>query len=62
MAQPKKPTPELGVNELLSAEITHLLMRADGVERRDVEALVSRVRSPTSPPQLDQVPKREHER
>jgi hypothetical protein len=51
MAQPKKPAPELGVNELLSAEITHLLMRADGVERRDVEALVSRVRSPPPPGQ-----------
>ena len=49
MAQPRKPAPELGVNELLSAEITHLLMRADGVKRRDVEALVTRVRAPSTP-------------
>jgi hypothetical protein len=62
MAQPKRPTPELGVNELLSAEITHLLMRADGVERRDVEALVSRVRTPSTPSLLDEERKREDER
>lgn len=47
MAQPKKPLPELGVTELLSAEITHLLMRADRVQPGEVEALVTRVR--TSP-------------
>jgi hypothetical protein len=33
----------------LSEEITHLLMRADHVERREVEALVTKVRNPSMP-------------
>jgi len=50
MAPPRKSAPEPGVKELLSEEITHLLMRADHVERREVEALVTKVRTPSMPP------------
>ena len=46
MRHPKKPVPEPGVQELLSDEIGRLVMRADGVERHEVEALVMRVRAP----------------
>ncbi|HXP77836.1 MAG TPA: hypothetical protein VN823_27120 [Stellaceae bacterium] len=46
MAQPKRPAPEPGVQELLSDEIGRLVMRADHVEHREVEALVTRVKGP----------------
>ncbi len=46
MTQPRKPAREPGMQELLSDEIGRLVMRADHVERREVEALVSRVNSP----------------
>lgn len=46
MTQPKKPIPEPGMQELLSDEIGRLVMRADRVERREVEALVMRVKTP----------------
>lgn len=46
MTQPRKPVPEPGVRELLSDEIGRLVMRADHVERREVEALVTRVKAP----------------
>jgi hypothetical protein len=46
MRHPKKPVPEPGVQELLSDEIGRLVMRADGVARHEVEALVMRVRAP----------------
>ena len=46
MIQPKKSVPEAGVQELLSDEIGRLVMRADRVERREVEALVMRVKTP----------------
>jgi len=46
MAQPRKPVREPGVQELLSDEIGRLVMRADRVERHDVEALVTRVKAP----------------
>jgi hypothetical protein len=45
MTQPRKLTVEPDVRELLSEEIARLLMRADRVERHEVEALVARVRS-----------------
>jgi hypothetical protein len=44
MSQPKKPVPEPGLHELLNDEIGRLVMRADGVARHDVEALVTRVK------------------
>lgn len=46
MRQPKKPMPEPGVQELLSDEIGRLVMRADRVERQEIEALVMRVKTP----------------
>jgi hypothetical protein len=46
MRQPKKPIPEPDVQELLSDEIGRLVMRADRVERHEVEALVMRVKAP----------------
>lgn len=46
MTQPRKPVREPGVQELLSDEIGRLVMRADGVERHHVEALVHRVKTP----------------
>jgi len=52
MRHPKKPVPEPGVQELLSDEIGRLVMRADGVERHEVEALVMRVR----PPMVERAP------
>ncbi len=50
MTQPRKPAREPGMQELLSDEIGRLVMRADHVERREVEALVSRVRAPKAEP------------
>ena len=46
MTQPRKPFPEPRVHELLNDEISRLVMRADGVARHEVEALVTRVRAP----------------
>ena len=46
MTQPRKPGREPGVHELLDDEIGRLVMRADRVERHEIEALVSRVRAP----------------
>ncbi len=46
MTQRRKPFPEPGVHELLNDEIARLVMRADGVARREVEALVTRVNGP----------------
>lgn len=46
MTQPRKPGSEPRVHELLSDEIARLMMRADRVERHEVEALVSRVKAP----------------
>lgn len=46
MAHPKEPVPEPGLEELLSDEIGRLAMRADRVERHEVEALVMRVKAP----------------
>jgi len=46
MTQPRKPFPEPGMHELLNDEIGRLVMRADGVARHQVEALVARVKAP----------------
>ena len=46
MTQPRKPGSEPRVHELLSDEIARLMMRADRVERHEVEALVTRVKAP----------------
>lgn len=46
MTQPRKPVPEPGMHELLNDDIGRLVMRADHVARHDIEALVSRVKSP----------------
>jgi hypothetical protein len=46
MTQPRKPVREADVQELLSDEIGRLVMRADRVERHDVEALLHRVKTP----------------
>jgi len=46
MTQPRKPVPEAGMQELLNDEIGRLVMRADRVERHEVEALVTRVSTP----------------
>ena len=46
MTQPRKPVPEVGMQELLNDEIGRLVMRADRVERHEVEALVTRVSTP----------------
>ncbi|HTZ79825.1 MAG TPA: hypothetical protein VMC10_18075 [Stellaceae bacterium] len=43
MGERPKPVQEPAVNDLLSEEITRLLMRADHVERYQVEALVERL-------------------
>jgi hypothetical protein len=51
MTQPRKPAPEPGMHELLNDEIGRLVMRADRVERREVEALVSRVKAPKAAPE-----------
>jgi hypothetical protein len=48
MTHPRKLVPEPGVQELLSDEIGRLVMRADRVERHEVEALVMRVKGPRS--------------
>jgi hypothetical protein len=48
MTHPRKLVPEPGVQELLSDEIGRLVMRADRVERHEVEALVMRVKAPRS--------------
>jgi hypothetical protein len=45
MTQPRKPVPEPRVHELLNDEISRLVMRADGVARHEVEALVTRARA-----------------
>ena len=46
MAHPRKPVPEPRMQELLSDEIGRLVMRADRVERHEVEALVMRIKAP----------------
>src|SRR4029077_15220937 len=46
MTQPRKPALEPGMQELLGDEIGRLVMRADHVERHEVEALVMRVKAP----------------
>ena len=46
MTQPRKTALEPAMKELLSDEIGRLVMRADRVERREVEALVSRLNAP----------------
>ena len=46
MRHPRKPVPEPGMEELLNDEIGRLMMRADGVKRHEVEALVMRVKAP----------------
>lgn len=46
MTQPRKPGSEPRVHELLGDEIARLMMRADRVERHEIEALVSRVKAP----------------
>ena len=38
-----RSTPEAGINDLLTEEIARLMMRADRVERREVDALMTRV-------------------
>jgi hypothetical protein len=43
MQPPKNPMPEAKVPDLLSGEIARLLMHADRVERREVEALMTRI-------------------
>jgi len=50
MTQPRKPVPEAGMEELLNDEIGRLVMRADRVERHEVEALVMRVNTPKVEP------------
>ncbi len=50
MTQPRRPGREAGMQELLSDEIGRLVMRADRVERHEVEALVSRVTTPRAEP------------
>ena len=54
MTQPRKPVPEAGMQELLNDEIGRLVMRADRVERHEVEALVTRV----STPKIEREPRR----
>ncbi len=46
MTQPRKPVTEAGMQELLNDEIGRLVMRADRVERHEVEALVTQVSTP----------------
>jgi len=46
MTHPKKPVLEPGMEELLSDEIGRLVMRADRVERHEVEALMMGVKAP----------------
>ena len=46
MTRPRKAGREPGVHELLSDEIGRLVMRADRVERHEIEALVTRVKAP----------------
>lgn len=53
MMQPQKPVPEPSIRELLSDEIGRLVMRADRVDRLEVEALVMRVKRPSA----ERVPK-----
>ncbi len=43
MGECRAPGSEPAVKDLLNEEIARLLMRADGVERHQVEALVTRV-------------------
>jgi len=43
MLQPKRSTREPDIGDLLEGEIARLLMRADRVERREVDALMTRV-------------------
>ncbi len=52
MTQPGKPGSEPGVHELLDDEIARLVMRADRVERHEIEALVGRVK----PPRVERLP------
>ena len=53
MTQPRKPGSEPRVHELLDDEIARLVMRADRVERHEIEALVSRVK----PPRVERLPR-----
>ena len=59
MTQPGKPGREPRVHELLSDEIARLMMRADRVERHEIEALVSRVKAPRVEPRAVQPRKTE---
>ncbi|GEM_PF-2689331 len=59
MSQPRKPAPEPGIRELLNDEIGRAVMRADGVERREVLALAARVGPSRAKPE---VPVRKPER
>ena len=45
MGSKRRPVPEARVHELLDDEIGRLVMRADRVERHEVEAVVSRVKT-----------------
>lgn len=44
MTQSRKPVPEAGIHDLLDDEIGRLMMRADRIERHEVEAVVKRVK------------------
>jgi hypothetical protein len=50
MTRPRKFAVEPDLRELLSEEIARLLMRADRVERHEVEALVAWVKSRSAGP------------
>jgi hypothetical protein len=58
MTQPRKPVPEAGMQELLNDEIGRLVMRADGVERHEVEALVT----PVNTPKVERAPRQARSR
>jgi hypothetical protein len=45
MPMPTRSSHEAGINDLLNEEIGRLLLRADRVERREVDALMTRVLS-----------------
>jgi len=42
MPEPTRPAREAAIDDLLTEEIARLLMRADRVERREVDALMTR--------------------
>lgn len=45
MTRTRKLVPEAGMRELLDDEIGRLVMHADRIERHEVEAVVSRVKT-----------------